>query len=147
MLATDASWLLFLDSDVEFPADTLDRLLEVADPEDRPIVTGVYMRIGRDGEASPCLFRSALFEGGVQMVPYVPLPDDEIIEVDGCGAGMLLIHRSLLEEMLVKYGYPTPWFAEMSMTPRTTRRISRSVCGRGSSATAFTLTPESTSVT
>jgi hypothetical protein len=37
----DGEWLLFIDSDMSFEADALDRLIESADPESRPVVGGL----------------------------------------------------------------------------------------------------------
>ena len=76
------------------------------------MVSGVYMRVDGDGKLVPCVFRTALVEGGVQMVPYENMPRDDVVEIDGCGAGTLLIHRSVFEELLDEYGFPNPWFAE-----------------------------------
>src|SRR5262249_60080424 len=40
-LASGMDWLWFVDTDMQFEADTLDRLLPPADPELRPVLRGV----------------------------------------------------------------------------------------------------------
>src|ERR1700753_435618 len=41
LLHSEIDWLWFVDSDVGFAADTLQRLLRVADPVERPVVSGL----------------------------------------------------------------------------------------------------------
>src|SRR5262249_28486811 len=55
MLETDARWLWFLDSDIQFAPDTLDRLLAIADADERPVVSAMYMMV-REGVLMPCLY-------------------------------------------------------------------------------------------
>ena len=119
MLQTDSQWLFFLDSDVTFPADTLDRLLEIADPEERPIVTGVYIRVDQSGRLVPCVFRTALAEGGVQMLPYEGLPKDDVVEVDGCGAGHCSFTVLCSSGCSSTTACPAPWFAEDTYDSKT----------------------------
>lgn len=116
MLATEADWIFFVDSDIEFKDDTLDRLLEVADPMERPVVSGLYM-MNLDEGIRPSIFHrtTTVDDDGVEqirMVADVDFPDDELVQADGCGAGCLLIHRGILEAMAATYGKPRPWFGE-----------------------------------
>ena len=111
---TDAAWLLMLDTDIGFLPDAPARLLEVADPAGLPVVAGLYHGVA-EGEPDGC--------GGYEIRPY-PLaftwspetglfdslpefPADEVIRVDGAGAGMMLMHRSVLERVQEKNGV---WF-------------------------------------
>src|SRR5258708_3620547 len=50
--SSDVDWLLWLDTDMGFPPDTVDRLLEVADPVTRPVVGALcfaYKEVTSDG--------------------------------------------------------------------------------------------------
>lgn len=120
-LTTDNEWMFFVDSDIELPPDALDKLLAVASPDEYPVVSGVYVMMLDEG-MRPSLFDRIETEVEVDgqmvkkldMVPRTDLPtDNPITEVDGTGAGCLLIHRSILEAMLSVYGRPVPWFGEM----------------------------------
>ncbi|MEM2904993.1 MAG: hypothetical protein QW587_04560 [Candidatus Bathyarchaeia archaeon] len=102
IVATEAlregcEWVLFLDTDIVFPSYTIRRLLS----HNRPIVTGLYFR--RHPEVFPELFKydetGALRPLTVdEVLQRYRMPDD-LIEVDGCGAGCLLVHRSVFEDL------------------------------------------------
>lgn len=112
-LAQQADWLFFVDSDIELRDDTLDRLLEIADPTERPVVSGLYMMALDEGLRPSIFHRKENPEKGViNMVSDETFPEDELVDVDGCGCGCLLIHRGILEAMIRVYGQPQPWFAE-----------------------------------
>lgn len=95
-------WLWFADTDVGFPVDMLARMLEIAHPTDRPVLTAPALAV-KDGEPdgmggfAPSLHVNLYEErAGLYDSLALPLPDNQLIRVDGCGAGMLLIHRSAL---------------------------------------------------
>lgn len=99
-----AEWLLFLDSDMDWPVDTLSRLKAL----DSDIAcTDMWSR----GWPS---FRTVMRLGepdSTGMKPCVSLPDTEsgIVETDVCGMACTLIKVSLLRAMKEKYG-DQPWF-------------------------------------
>lgn len=103
--------VLFIDSDMMFPPDILDRLIAHLSPE-RPVVCAIYTMNTQDGpKPSVCYYRED--ENGVlRMAPcdIDEVPEDELIECDASGCGFMLIHRSLLDEMHKVYGSPMPWF-------------------------------------
>jgi hypothetical protein len=107
---SQAHWLLQLDSDMEFPADLIDRMLAVADPERRPIVAGLYLADGGLPLA---------FENRGEFMQPVQLPDgDTPVEVDGVGAGCLLVHFSVFVSMHRKWPRQyrfTPCFSEVEL--------------------------------
>jgi Glycosyltransferase like family 2 len=109
-LESDAEWLWFVDADMGWDPDALAQLLAVADPAERPIIGGLCFGYGpiRDGI------------GGQQAIPKVPFPtifdlaetDDDaafrprwwypantLVKCSATGAAMLLIHRSVLEQI------------------------------------------------
>lgn len=100
MLATDvlnsgAEWLFMVDTDVLPPPHALEALLS----HRLPIVGGLYWR--RHPKIFPEVFR---FRPGTTQLD--PLPEHEVAlglqEVDGLGAGCLLIHRRVLEGLKPK---------------------------------------------
>lgn len=107
---SDAEWMLFIDSDVVWKLEDLYKLLDSADPIHAPVVSGTYLMILPEG-CRPSLFHTNT-TGTMDVWPdNTPLPPNQLIDVDGCGAGFLLMHRSILIAMFNVYGAPMPWFA------------------------------------
>lgn len=114
---SDAEWLFFIDSDMGFAPDTVDRLIAAADPVERPVVGGLAFAQKSDGTGSmfarryrttPTLYRMWDNEDDVGFVPWFDYPRGELVEVDATGAACLLIHRSALEKVRAKFG--DKWF-------------------------------------
>lgn len=87
-------WLLFLDSDMLFPSDTLIRLLE----RNTPIVSANYTT--RRAPAEPVAFKSI----GTREKLYTDPDSTGLEECAANGCGVMLIHRSVFEAL------PKPWF-------------------------------------
>lgn len=125
-LATDAEWLLFIDSDMGFDPDAVDRLVAAADPVDRPVVGGLCFgqRRGAVGPAGsvrlqqfPTIYQWVM--GGITgCAPIHDYPADSLVRCDATGAAFLLIHRSALETLRGRYDEPRPWFDEMIQAGR-----------------------------
>lgn len=99
-LDTEHEWLLTLDTDIQFPADLVERLLEQADATERPVVAGLYFG-SSEGQLWPLLYQFADAPdqpSGVQTMRLGEYPK-ELMQVVATGAGCMLIHRSVLEEM------------------------------------------------
>lgn len=98
---TDFDWTLWVDSDIELTRPVLEALWSIADPIDKPIVSGVYF-ISKENEQStmtpyPAIFN---FTDDPHVISYVhPLPKNAIVPVGCAGFGLLLIHRSVGEAM------------------------------------------------
>jgi hypothetical protein len=116
---TDGEWLWFIDSDMGFAKDTVDRLVAAASPSARPVLGGLCFALKRI-EAAPF---HAVRNGVIPTVyDYVELPEkgevgfspnprygrDQVVKAAGTGAACLLIHRSALETVREKYG--DAWF-------------------------------------
>lgn len=110
--AGDPEWLFMVDADMAFDADTLDRLLDVADPEDRPIVGGLCFVGGREQPPHPTLYRLVDDDGAARLQPILDWPHGELVQVDATGAACLLVHRTVFEQLQLRYPRPFPWFAE-----------------------------------
>lgn len=118
---TDGEWLWFVDTDMGFAPDTVDRLVASADPVERPVMGGLcfaHRRVERTGLRAerfgivPTLYRLLEHGGEVGFAPVADWPRDSVVEVGGTGAACLLIHRSVLEAVRVKHG--DQWFATIT---------------------------------
>jgi glycosyl transferase family 2 len=118
---TPADWLWMIDTDMTFTPDTLERLLEHADPAKAPIVGGLCFGID-DGKLFPTLYDLTGTEDDVQFVRYDAWAPEAMMQVFGTGAACLLIHRTALERIRDfepphrpgQKGFSTafPWFQE-----------------------------------
>ena len=111
---TTCEWLWMLDADITFDDSVLDKLLEAADPVERPIVTGLYFGGGRSGEVFPIMYTivDPKTNDGNPISALKEWPPGEVIKIDGTGAGCMLMHRSALEKMEQHYPAPYHWFME-----------------------------------
>lgn len=101
------SWLWFVDSDMVFAPDALDRLLAFADPVARPVVAGLCF----SGSWGTLKMAPTLVDLDGHLIE--DWPRGEPIEVGRTGAACLLIHRSVLERMgKANADYPYPWFED-----------------------------------
>lgn len=117
-LDTDAEWLFWVDSDMGFAPDTVERLLAVADQSDRPIVGALCFALkettpdgmgGYRTEPRPTIFdwvTDADGKTGFQGRAWFPV--NEVVQCAGTGSACILIHRSVLEKMHAEHG-PT-WY-------------------------------------
>jgi len=124
-LSSDADWLLWIDSDIGFEQDALERLMSVADPETAPIVgalafiEGDYSHDFRGGLRSslaPTLYDWTWVEpengmpGAYKLLTRSEWPQDQPTRVSATGCGMLLTHRSVYEKI-------SHWLAEQGAPP------------------------------
>jgi GT2 family glycosyltransferase len=108
-LSTTAEWLWMLDTDMVFKPDTLDQLLDVADPNDHPIVGALCFGGGYTTSIFPTLYVYDKEQGIGTLNDY---PLDELVSVDATGAACMVVHRSVFEELAKKHAAPQEWFAE-----------------------------------
>jgi GT2 family glycosyltransferase len=121
-LRTEGEWLAFVDSDMGFDPDAFDRLIDAADPVDRPIVGGLAfgqrkVALGPAGSTRvqqfPTIFR---WVQGPQLAGTVPIynyPPDTLVECDATGGAFFIVHRSVLEHLAAEHAKPRQWFDEM----------------------------------
>lgn len=121
----DAEWLLWLDTDMGFPADLVERLLEAADPAERPIV-GALCFSQRETEpdgmggwrcrAVPTVLDWAQLPSGAEgFLVRWDYPANTLTKCSGTGSAAVLVHRSVFSRVAAKYG-PT-WY---NMVPNPT---------------------------
>ena len=114
---TDGEWLFFIDADMGFAPDTVDRLVDSADPHRRPVMGGLCFA-QRKIATGP--FHSARFgviptiydfletEDEVGFSPRPSYDKDSVIRAAGTGAACLLIHRRAL--LKIRKASGDTWF-------------------------------------
>jgi hypothetical protein len=117
-LAGPGDWLFILDTDMGFAPDTLDRLLQVADPTSRPVVGALcfaWLEAEPDGLGGyrcgtrPTVFQFHQDETGRRVFAAVSeYPADAVVPVAATGSACIVWHRSVLEAIAAEYG-PT-WY-------------------------------------
>lgn len=115
---TDSEWLFFVDTDMGFEADAIERLLLAADPVERPVVGGLCFALkhmGPDNKGGfvvrpvPTLFMFGRTpEQGFGFTNRFRYPPETMVQVAGTGAAFIIIHRSILEEIRKNEG--DHWF-------------------------------------
>lgn len=120
-----ADWLWMVDSDMTFAPDTVERLLEYADPEQAPIVGGLCFGFDENGDIQPTLYGLSGDEDdprNLQVVRYHEWEPDSMYQVAATGAACLLVHKSVFERMRDiqrpdggrGFNDAFPWFQETS---------------------------------
>lgn len=112
----EADWLLFVDSDMEFDPDALQRLFQHADAERHPVIGGLCCGLDDRSGWFPVLYRLIETDAG-PMTALVRPNRPELVPVDATGAAFLLIHRSVLEAIRDRaFDAVYPWFQETSLS-------------------------------
>jgi hypothetical protein len=121
-LAGDSDWLFWIDTDMGFEADIVDRLVAVADPATRPVVGALCFaqrEMAQDGssgyrcKAAPTIYdwtRGHDKDGKAQQgfVTRALYDIDSLVKCDGTGSAAVLIHRTVFERIRDEFG-PT-WY-------------------------------------
>ena len=99
-IKAEDDYVLWLDSDMVFPSDTLEKLIEGRDKGD--IITGIYYR--RAAPYTPVLYDQLDLSGDEckwhSMIDY---PED-LFEIEGCGFGCVLTPVRMLINVFNEYG-------------------------------------------
>jgi hypothetical protein len=115
-----ADWLWWIDTDMGFDPDVIERLFEVADPVERPVV-GAMCFAQREHEmdgmggsrpvAWPVLLDWTFIDerGGFEV--RWDYPRETVTRCHGTGSACLLVHRSVFERMRDEYGGGPEWDA------------------------------------
>lgn len=107
-------WLIWIDTDMGFEADAIDRLFEHAHPETAPIVGGLCFamrEVGPDGvggmlvQPAPTIYDWAMLDEGVSGYTTVQdYPRDQLIQCAATGSAFILIHKSVFQKIEAEYG-------------------------------------------
>lgn len=118
---TAAEWLVFIDSDMGFDPDMIDRLIDAADPHQRPFVGALAFgqRPGGRGLASsshseqfPTIYRWVEGPRSAGVAPVLDYRRGAVVECDATGAACFVVHRNLLIAMANEFPGPRSWFDE-----------------------------------
>lgn len=105
-------YIMWLDSDMVFPPNTLEHMMNVLDEHPEiDILSSLYFR--RGAPFSPVAFDelSVNDRGECHFVDMKEIPT-ELREIAGCGFGCVLMHTDCLFDLAGKYGNNT-WFTPM----------------------------------
>lgn len=101
-LKSDADWVLWLDSDMVFAPDTLQRMLKVCKDNDIDFLTAVCFR--RKPPYTPCLFdRLENVDKGASYTALMSVPEG-LFKVGGCGFAGVLMSSDVLLSVQSKFG-------------------------------------------
>ncbi len=137
-LKGDAEWLFFVDTDMGFTPDTLERLLASADPEKRPVVGALCFaqrEIAHDGMSGfIAVPRFTIMDwvdqpdGTQKFMGRTTYPINSLVPCAGTGAACILMHRSVFERIKEEHG-PT-WYNRIRGTDGTLLGEDTSFCVR-----------------
>ena len=102
--------VLWLDSDMVFEPDLLERLSGVMEKQNLDYVTGLCFK--RHIPTGPCIYRDIVNEMGengsvrTEAIAYEDYPQDSLFEVAGSGFAAVLVKTELLKVVWEKYGPP-----------------------------------------
>lgn len=108
-----ADWLWWVDTDMGFAPDTVERLFEAADPVERPIVGGLCFSQREDGPdgmggyrwtATPTVYDWVEVDGQRGWAVRWQYTPNTLTRVGGTGSACILIHRSVFEKIEGAYG-------------------------------------------
>lgn len=98
-----ADYIMWLDSDIMFGADTLQRLFDdIQKAGDGVIMTGVYYR--RQTPFSPVVYSKLEIDKDRATWQEIEDVPDDLFEVAGCGFGCVLAPTSAFVDVMAKFG-------------------------------------------
>ena len=98
-----AKWIMFIDSDMVFEPDVIDRLLDTAIENDADLVTGLYFK--RKFPTTPVICNEVYWsqdpqtgelDGGANT--YVDYPRDSVFPIEACGMACTLIKMDAIQD-------------------------------------------------
>jgi hypothetical protein len=115
---TDCEWLFWLDSDMGFEQDIVDRLIDAADEHRRPIVgalcfalrraTSVDARYAEHNIVVPTLYRFVETDDKAGFQSILDYEPAALNEVGATGSAAILIHRRALRK--IRDAYADHWY-------------------------------------
>lgn len=122
-ISSEADYVLWLDSDMIFEADTMEKLYKRMQ-EGYDIVTGLYFR--RRPPFTPVIFERLRMDGeSCDFKDYNEYPKDRVFEVEGIGFGCVMMKTDVLTSCFAKFG------TCFSMIGRNGEDVSFSIRARG----------------
>jgi GT2 family glycosyltransferase len=98
--------LLYIDDDMTFDPDLVDRLVAL----NAPVASAAcYKRVP---PYTPCFYESLVMDDkGIKMTPYTDVPKD-VFEAEGAGAACMLVRKEVFEKLQRPYFMPLPFAGE-----------------------------------
>ena len=93
-LSAGVDWVMWLDSDIIYPANIISKLMST----NKDMVTGIYHK--RIAPYTPCVYK--LVEDKLQ--PYLDYPEDKLFNVEAAGFGCMLMKVKVIKAVYDKYG-------------------------------------------
>ena len=134
----DVDWLMWVDTDMGFEANAVDRLMDAADADSAPIMGGLCFmnrEVGVDGvggylvQPAPTIFD--WYDDGERRGFTVrrEYERDSVLTCAGTGSAFVLIHKSVFQRIEAEYGQA--WYSPVR-NPTTDSWISEdlSMCAR-----------------
>ncbi len=114
-LETGIEWLFFIDDDMSFEPDIVDRLLETADAQERPIVGALCFAwiVTANQQVTPTIYMIGEKDGEPKLVRHTGYPRDALVPANATGTGCILIHRRVFVELAKRWQTPFLWFDYM----------------------------------
>ena len=113
-------YIMWMDSDMIFPVDTIPRLLEDLNHPHVHMVSGLYVK--RTFPVKPVIYKHVQpptpNEHGIPQIhidEYVDYPRDQMFTVEGCGFGCVMMETRLIKQVWTRFGppfAPFPWAGE-----------------------------------
>lgn len=106
-------WLFWVDTDMGFAPDLVDRLYEAADPVERPMVGALAFtqrELESDGmggwrtSMAPTVFDWTVIKGQHGFAVRWDFARNTLVRCAGTGSACVLIHRSVFEKVEAKFG-------------------------------------------
>lgn len=112
-LSSDLEWLCSVDTDIVFATDAISRLLEAADPVERPIMSALY-HVFEGSLKIPAVYQNHGVDGDLTIRPYdmSKVGGDAVLRTFAVGAGFLLVHRNVFEKIRELTDGQPCWFRE-----------------------------------
>lgn len=99
-----ADYLLFIDSDIQFPCTALSTLINLQ----KGVVTGVYMSRSEEAQ-EPVIYTDlkprSIFNRNASRKPFTGQING-VTRVDGCGMGFCLIRRDVIDKITKRFVSP-----------------------------------------
>ena len=111
----DDEWFLQIDTDMWFGLAHYDQLMKTATENNYDIVSGLYF--ANERPPRPAIYRWDDTGHGKAVMDW---EDHEVLDVDGCGAGFLLVNRRVYEKMDHPENYQGragSWFTQNALSP------------------------------
>lgn len=97
---TKSDWLLLIDTDEQLTSQAFDLLIQAAHDKERPVVSGlVFAAFDAHKHLYPKPLPAIFQDSPEGFLPLYKYDKNSLFEIDACGTGCMLIHRSVLEKM------------------------------------------------